>query len=443
MLLKKFTQRLSDNRKKIFFNIFWAVTGKIVNMAGALFVGILVARYLGPSQYGLMNYVISYVTLFTVISNFGLDDIEIRELSKCPDNKNVILGTSFRLRLFFATLAFLMILITLYFYKTDIFTTYMILGYSLVLYTGCFNIIRNYFTSIVKNEYVVKSEIIRTVVGAGIKVLLLWIKAPLEWFIMAVIFDTILVAGGYLISYRKLVGKISEWKYDKKNSIYFIKESFPLVLSGAAVIVYQRIDQVMIGNMVDKESVGYFATAGKFLDLILFIPMVLTQTITPLLVRVKEKNEIEYEEKKKQFVSIIVWIAILLSVFISLIAYWLIYYTYGLRYLLAVPILQIMAFKTIGMALSSSCGQIIILEKKQKWAFIRNFMGYAICIVLNLILIPRYGVIGSACVTIVTVMFTGCLANIFIPPYYPILKLQLYALFGGWRELSHIKKMIR
>ena len=362
MLLKKFTQRLSDNRKKIFFNIFWAVTGKIVNMAGALFVGILVARYLGPSQYGLMNYVISYVTLFTVISNFGLYDIEIRELSKCPDNRNVILGTSFRLRLFFATLAFLMILITLYFYKTDIFTTYMILGYSLVLYTGCFNIIRNYFTSIVKNEYVVKSEIIRTVVGAGIKVLLLWIKAPLEWFII---------------------------------------------------------------------------------DLILFIPMVLTQTITPLLVRVKEKNEIEYEEKKKQFVSIIVWIAILLSVFISLIAYWLIYYTYGLRYLLAVPILQIMAFKTIGMALSSSCGQIIILEKKQKWAFIRNFMGCAICIVLNLILIPRYGVIGSACVTIVTVMFTGCLANIFIPPYYPILKLQLYALFGGWRELSHIKKMIR
>ena len=361
MLLKKFTQRLSDNRKKIFFNIFWAVTGKIVNMAGALFVGILVARYLGPSQYGLMNYVISYVTLFTVISNFGLDDIEIRELSKCPDNKNVILGTSFRLRLFFATLAFLMILITLYFYKTDIFTTYMILGYSLVLYTGCFNIIRNYFTSIVKNEYVVKSEIIRTVVGAGIKVLLLWIKAPLEWFIMAVIFDTILVAGGYLISYRKLVGKISEWKYDKKNSIYFIKESFPLVLSGAAVIVYQRIDQVMIGNMVDKESVGYFATAGKFLDLILFIPMVLTQTITPLLVRVKEKNEIEYEEKKKQFVSIIVWIAILLSVFISLIAYWLIYYTYGLRYLLAVPILQIMEFKKICMALSSYFGQIIIL----------------------------------------------------------------------------------
>ena len=114
-----------------------------------------------------------------------------------------------------------------------------------------------------------KSEIIRTVVGAGIKVLLLWIKAPLEWFIMAVIFDTILVAGGYLISYRKLVGKISEWKYDKKNSIYFIKESFPLVLSGAAVIVYQRIDQVMIGNMVDKESVGYlFCRAEKIRNLI-------------------------------------------------------------------------------------------------------------------------------------------------------------------------------
>ena len=91
---KKFTM-LSGNKKKIATNIFWAFAGKIINMASALLVGILVARYLGPEQYGIMNYVISYVSIFTVISGFGLSNIEIRELSKNNDQRNYILGTCF------------------------------------------------------------------------------------------------------------------------------------------------------------------------------------------------------------------------------------------------------------------------------------------------------------------------------------------------------------
>lgn len=439
--LNKYTNNLSENKKKVFANLFWAMTGKIVNMAGALLVGILVARYLGPSQYGLMNYVISYVTLFTIISNFGLDNIEIRELSRTPERKEYILGTCFRIRMFFATFAFILVILSLILFNANTFTSCMILLYSVTLYTGSFNIIRNYFTSIVKNEYVVKSEITRTIIGACIKVVLLWIKAPLEYFIAATAFDTVLVASGYCFSYKKTVGKVSEWKYDKTIVPYYIRESFPLVLSGAAVIIYQRIDQVMIGNMIDNASVGYFATAGKFLDLVLFLPMVLTQTVTPLLVKAKERNKEEYERKKQQFVSIVVWISILLSVVVSLSAYWLIYFTYGEKYLMAVPILQIMAFKTVGMALSSSSGQIIIIEGIQKWAFIRNLMGCIMCILLNLILIPQYGTIGSAWVTIFTLLISGFIGNFAIKPYRPIAILQLKALFTGYKELKNIKKM--
>lgn len=441
-LLNKYTNNLSENKKKVFANLFWAMTGKIVNMAGVLLVGILVARYLGPSQYGLMNYVISYVSLFTIISNFGLDNIEIRELSRTPERKEYILGTCFRIRMFFSTFALILVILSLILFKANTFTSCMILLYSVTLYTGNFNIIRNYFTSIVKNEYVVKSEIARTIIGACIKVILLWIKAPLEYFITATVFDAVLVASGYCFSFKKTVGKISEWKYDKTIVPYYIKESFPLVLSGAAVIIYQRIDQVMIGNMIDNASVGYFATAGKFLDLVLFLPMVLTQTVTPLLVKAKERNKEEYERKKQQFVNIVVWIAIILSALVSFFAYWLIHFTYGDKYLPAVPVLQIMAFKTVGMALSSSSGQIIIMERIQKWAFIRNLIGCLICIVLNILLIPRFGMIGSAWVTIITVAFTGCLANVFIPPYYKIMRMQLYALFLGWIDMLNVKKIL-
>lgn len=433
---------LSDSQKKIVSNVTWSLGGKIVNMTSALFVGILVARYLGPENYGIMNYVVSYVAIFSVFATFGLDNIEIRELSRQGDKRDTILGTCFSLRIIFAVIAYLGIAVSLLLYRMDAFTSVMILAYGLTLFTGTGNILRNYFTSIVRNKYIVKSEIFRTFIGTGIKILLLLLKAPLEYFIYAQIFDTLLVASGYYFSYKSVAGSVRLWKFDRSIVGFILKESFPLVLSGAAVIVYQRIDQVMIGNMLDKAEVGYFATAGKFVDLIVFLPTVLVQTVTPMLVRAKENSPESYEAKKKTFVSIITWTAIIMSLIVSLVAYWLIMYTYGSKYALAIPVLQIMAFKAVGMALSSSGGQIIIMEQMQKWAFIRNLIGCVICIVLNYLLIPQYGIVGSAIVTIITVMFTGCFANIFIPPYYEVMKIQLYALFLGWKELAYLKKIL-
>lgn len=443
----KFIERLknlSGNKLKIFKNVFWAMIGKIINMIGALFVGILVARYLGPEQYGVMNYIISYVALFTIVATFGLSNIEVRELSKRKDEKNVIIGTCFRLRLFFATVAYIMIVATLVVFKTDSFTTAMILLYGVTLYTQCcFEVIRNYFTSIIKNEYVVKSEIARTIIGACLKIILLYLKAPLWCFIAAIVFDTFLVSSGYVITYRKTVGSLREWKYDQSLVRYYINQSFPLLLSGAAVIIYQRIDQVMIGNMIDKQSVGCFATAGKFLDIILFLPTVLTQTVTPLIVKAKESGNVnEYEHKSFQFLSLVVWISIILAAIFSMSAYWMIYYTYGEQYLAAVPVLQIMAWKTVGMAISSSGGQLIIIEKIQKWAVFRNVAGCVVCIILNLLLIPIYGVVGSAFVTIVTLFVSGFIANYLIPPYRHIFKLECRVLLYGWRELKYFKSFI-
>ena len=436
--------RFSGNKRKLIANVIWAMSGKVVNMFGQLFVGILVARYLGPEQYGLMNYVISYVALFTIIATFGLSNIEVRELSKSPEHRDEIIGTAFRLRLFFATIGYLLVVSTTLLSKADSFTTTMILLYALSLYSGCFEVIRNYFTSIVKNEYVVKSEMMRTVIGASIKLLLLWLKAPLEFFIIATLFDTVLVASGYCVSYKTQVGKISDWKYNATMAPYLAKQAFPLVLSGAAVIIYQRIDQVMIGNMIDKESVGYFSTAGRFLELILFLPHVLTQTITPLLVKSYNKDDggKEYAIKSLQFVSLVVWVAIIISSIVSMSSYWLIKYTFGEKYMASVPVLSIIAFKTVGMALSSSGGQLIIIEKIQKWAVIKNLIGCAACVGLNYLFIPKYGIIGSAWVTIITLSISGCLGNVFIPPYHHILKIELKAIFLGWRELFYIRKIM-
>ncbi|WP_321332329.1 flippase [uncultured Bacteroides sp.] len=441
-MLKKYTSKLSDNKKKIFANVFWAFTGKVINMAGALLVGILVARYLGPSQYGLMNYVVSYVTIFTIIATFGLDNIEIRELSKQPLNRDTVLGTTFRIRLFFALIAFLLIGATLWLFESDSYTSIMVLVYSSTVFSGCFNVIRNYFTSIVQNEYVVKSEILRTIIGALIKIALLWLKAPLTYFIIATAFDTVLVASGYIYAYHIKVGKFSDWKYDKTMVFFMLKESFPLVLSGAAVIIYQRIDQVMIRNMIDNESVGYFATASKFLDLIIFVPSVISQTLTPLLIRTKTTKPDIYKERLQIFFNLINWVSIIVVTLVSLLSYWIIYFTFGLKYMDAVPVLQIIAWKAVGTAMASSSGQVIVIEGIQKFAVIRNVVGCVVCVALNFALIPSFGIIGSAYAAIFTVFFSGYFTHYFIPQYRFIARMQTQSLLSGWRDLLKIKKIL-
>ena len=103
---------LSKNEEKIARNLFWAMFGKIVTLLGSLFVGIIIARYLGPEQYGLMNYVISYVALFQVFALFGLDNIEIRETAGNHDRFHTILGTAFGLKLIFAVITMVAIIAT-------------------------------------------------------------------------------------------------------------------------------------------------------------------------------------------------------------------------------------------------------------------------------------------------------------------------------------------
>jgi len=424
---------LTGNRKKVFKNVYWAVLGKTVNILSALFVGVLVARYLGPEKFGLMNYVISYVTLFNVLANFGLDNIEIRELSKANDNKNAILGTAFRLRLIFSVITVLLVLITLVIFESDGFTFLMVLVYSSSLIVTTLNVIRNYFTSIVLNEYVVKTEIIQNLIGSAIKVILLINHYPLGWFIAASAFDFLLIASGYLYSYQNKVGNLNTWHYDKFIAKHLIKESFPLLLSGTAIIIYQKIDQVMIRNMIDNAAVGQFAVASKISDLAFFIPMVMAQTITPLLVKVQQENHDLYIKKRQQFMDIMVWSAVGISLIISISASPAIKFLFGAKYLDAIPVLQIMAWKTVFIALFTASGQLIIIENIQKYAVYRNIIGIFISIGLNLLLIPHWGIIGSAWATIITMAFTGYISHLFINHYFYLFRLQTKSIFEGWK----------
>lgn len=430
-------RRLSPNRRKVIKNVYWAVLGKVVNIISGLLVGILVARYLGPEQFGVMNYVISYVMLFSVFAAFGLDGIEIRELSKNNAIKETILGTAFSIRLLFAAITVVLILSTLMLFESNAFTFTMVMVYSLSLILSALNVIRNYFTSIVLNEYVVKTEISRTLIGSGIKVLLLLCHCSLTWFIVASTFDFVLIGGGYLYSYRKRAGSICAWAVDIDIARMLIKEAFPMLLSGTAVIIYQKINAVMIRNMMDNASVGQFSVAAKITELAIFIPMVIAQTVTPLLVKAHQENPAHYREKRQQFMDLMVWSAVVMALAMSVMADPLIRFLYGFSYLNAIPVLQIMAWKAVFVALFGASGQLIIIENLQRYAVVRNIIGCIVSVLFNFLLIPVWGIVGSAIATVLTMAFSGYFSHFFIKPYSYLIPIQTKALFFGWKRMLH------
>ena len=420
--------------QQLLSNIFWAFLGRFSALFGQFIAGICAARFLGPTQFGILNYVISLVTIFSVLAAFGLDFIEIRELSKKEVDQKIDLPTLLILRLIFAAGTLLLLLAGIFLFRLSAQNAVYVLIYSIIFIFQAFNPIRNYFTAIVQNKLIVISELIRNIIGTVLKLTLIFLKAPLIFIIAAFAFDYVLLSIGYWRVYAKYIGKLS-FHFSLPRANFYVKEAFPLLLSSAVIIIYQKIDQVIIHSLMNDGAVGQFAVAGKIVEITTIIPVILSQTVMPVLVQSRENNPLRYLQQQQRMMDLTVWSSILIAAVICLSASFVIPLLFGIKYRASIPVLQIMAWKVPAMALSAVSGHLIIIAGLQKYAIWRNISGCIICICLNYALIPRFGINGSAVASLFTMFFTGLFSHILIPPYFGIWKLQLRAISFGWKEL--------
>ena len=433
----------SGKKAKALKNIAWALGGKTVSLLSVLVVAVIVARYLGEEQYGIMNYVLSVVATCQMFADFGLDLIQLRGESKDPSRRDAIVGTVFGLKVILALITLAAIAVTTFLFETDARIRTYILLYSFSILLNTTWVSRNHFTSIVWNEYVVKTEITRTLVGVLIKVVLVLLKLPLLWFIASLLVDSLLLATGYTFSYIKKIDSVRKWRFEPQLARFLLRQSFPLLLSGAAIIVYNRIDQLMIGNMIDQSHLGIYSVAVRFAELLIFVPTIISQTIAPMLVEARQQDPALYDAQSRVFMNVTVALCIALAVATSLLAVPIVHFTFGQAYIGAASVLAVLAFRVIGDALSQTSGQLILIEGIQQYAPVRNVIGCVVCVALNLLLIPRLGIHGAAYSAITTIFVSGTLSDCLIPGYRHIFRKQLTALFLGWKDLLHIKNLLR
>ena len=388
--------------KKYFLNTSWLIFEKVARLILNFFVTIAVIRYLGPDQFGLYSYAISFYGLFVAFVSLGLESISIRELVKHPEQRDEILGSVFYTQLLGAVITISLIALTLLITSEALLTSVLILIISVSSFFQTFNVIDYYFRSTVKAKYSVYVLFTSVLLVSLIKFALIIIKAPLIYFIIAFALEFVFNAIGYFIVYHLQKLKIVQWKFDKELAISLLKDSWPLILSGVVVSIYMKVDQVLIKNMLDVKEVGYYAAAVRLSESWYFIPVAISNALFPAIVNAKNISRELYLTRLQKLYDILAWIAIGISIPVSFFSAEIINLLYGSKYLSSAPILTIYIWAGAAVFLGVASSQYLVTENLTKISLMRTSLGMIANVILNIIFIPQYGIVGSAVATLIS-----------------------------------------
>jgi len=411
--LKTVTPISSSGFKRYFANTSWLMGQRVLSMVVALFVGVYVARYLGPERFGLLSYAASFVGLFTAFATLGLDGIMVRELVKAPERRDELLGTAFWLKTGGAILMWFGIAASVPFTHNDTQTNILIVIIAVAVVFQAFNVIDFNYQAEVKSKYVVYAQLVSLVVSSITKLVFVWIAAPLVWFAGVFLLDAVVRAIGLLAMYLKNTGKFWCWKWRWQTAKELLKDSWPLIFSGMVISIYMKIDQVMIKEMLGAEQVGLYAAAVKLSEAWYFIPMAITSSVFPAIINAKKRGEAFYYERLQKLYDLMVWLAVAIALPTTFLAPWIIRVLYGTAFLPAAGVLSIHIWAGVFVGLAVIKGKWQVSENIVKYHMYGAVVSSFANIFLNYILIPYMGIKGAAIATLISQFISAYFINLF------------------------------
>ncbi|WP_298766063.1 flippase [uncultured Polaribacter sp.] len=418
----------SNGFYKYFKNTSWLFTEILLRTIVTLFIGVWVARYLGPSSFGLFSYAQSFVALFAVIATLGLNSIVVRELVANKIAPGKIIGTAFVLKLIGAITTLLLLGIAIIFTENSKSTNLFIFIIASATIFQSFNVIDFYFQSKVLSRYVVFANIFSLLVSSIIKVYLILSSASLISFVWVVLFDSIVLATGYIYMYSKNNLYFNDWKFDSLIAKNMLRDSYPLIIAGVINSVYMKIDQVMIKDILNDIDVGYYSAAVKLSEAWFGVGVIICNSLFPAILNSKKiSTDFYYKRIQKLFVFLIV-ISYLLSVFVYVFSDYIVLSLYGEDFYKTSNVLSIHIFSAIFVYLGVSSGRWLISENKAFLNLSRNIAGLIVNITLNFILIKDYGIIGAAYASLTAYILAFYVFDLFLKDTRKIFILKSKAL---------------
>lgn len=386
---------------RYFYNTSWLFAVQMFRMIAELLVGIWVARYLGPEQFGVFSYAIAFTAIFSAAAKLGLDGIVVRDLVHEPSLRNVYLGTAFWLKLVGAIVTLVAIVFAVQLTSNDHTTNLYILIIACGTIFQSFEVVDFYFQSQVLSKFVSICKLVQLALSSLLKLYLIFARADLFWFVLVSVIDQMILALSLYVAYRyQKIGGFYR-RFDLTTAKQLLQNSWPLIFSGLVVMIYMRIDQIMIKEMLGEKEVGLYSAAARISEIWYFIPMLLTNSLFPSIVNAKKISEALYLARLQRLYTFLVWMGAAIALPMTFMSNWLVTLLYGEAYIGAGQVLMIHIWAAIFVSLGVASGSWYTNENLQRHAFYRTLLGALINIALNLILIPTLGLIGAATATVI------------------------------------------
>ena len=406
-MIKNIIYKLKGN--KLFSNIIWDMGGKIFQMVLTLLVGMLTARYLGPSNYGIIGETASYVSFFSVICQLGFTSTAVKELMDNKEKEGEILGTTIFFRVCTSLISSVAITCLLYILKEgDKVIVWVAFLQSLSLTFQSFEMLHYWYQSRLETQVSVKVLSFAYVLMAAFKIVILALGKSVEWFAFSTALEAAVVGVALVWIYHKGPGGRLSISISAGKEI--LKRSYHFILSGLMATIYGEMDKIMLGEMLSETAVGFYTAATKVSTMWSFVLTALINSSRPVIIASRNKSNELYVKQNKRLYAAIIWIGIAAGLGITLTGKWLIYFMYGEAYLPATSSLQISAWYTMFAMLGTARGIWIVCEEKAKYVKYYLGIGTVINVILNYLLIPQFGAGGAAAATLITQIFTAVFA---------------------------------
>lgn len=416
--LKKFSAH------PIVANIGWLMGDRILRMGIGLIVGVWVTRYLGAEQFGTFNFALAIVALLTPFANLGLDNIVIRNVVRDQNSANEILGTAAALRfigsIFMNVLALFIVLILR---PTDFVSQVLVITLSSSTFFQTFDCVDLWFQSQVQSKYIIPVKLFALVFATALRLLLIWNGASVIAFAMVALIENVESIFGSVIIYHLKGENIRRWRIKWQVAYHLLQDSLPLMLSGIAIGIYMKIDQVMLGGMLGDHEVGIYSVAVRLSELWYFIPLAIVSSTFPSIVRIKQINEALYLARLKKLFILMTCLSYAISIPMTFFSKHLVAWLYGDAFAEAGPVLTIHIWASLAVFLGVIRESWMTTEGFMRTSLVITICGALSNIALNLWFIPILGAVGAALATVISYFFTIFIFPLFIPWMRPIEKM--------------------
>ena len=385
------------NKKKFKINLSWLVFDKLFRASLNIFLSIILARNLGPEKFGILNYLLAFLFLFTSISSLGMNPVLTNMIIKKKNNNhNIFIINAYYFRFIFSLINYLIFVLLIYLINNDkIYFDYsLIIGIGIIL-KSC-EVFFSYFEAKSLSKYIVISQLIG-LISSFIFILYIIINdLDFIYIYYALILDSlivfILINILYFLKSNNFIVKIN--LINIKN---IILKSFPILISAISIILYMRIDQIMINAILDEYNLGIYSVSVRYIEIFHFIPKIIIISLLPILLISKK-----YNLNLLKLNSIIFKLSLLIIVFVLISSDYLIPYIFGKLYIGSITSTKILSFSIIFVFYGVINEHWYVSKNLQKLYATNVFLGAIINIILNYFLINYFGIDGAAYSTLIT-----------------------------------------